>query len=806
MSHEKIKEALTIKNKGIQQLFDVSPVMIFYKDLDGKIYMVNKAVADLFGKTKKQIEGKHTSSFFPKEDAQRLCKQDQEVIRTGKPKTGLLNYVVGHKTSKWLKVSKIPLRDHNNTLTGIACIAEDVTDMIAVEEKLRKDELEKEAILNSTVELITYQSKKLQIIWANDAACQSAGIKREKLIGRYCYSVWPKRKSICPDCPVKKAMDTGKPQSVEKSTPDGRIWHIKGYPVKDAAGKVTGGIEVTLETTEQKKAEQELLQSRKRYQALFDNSPVPIWEEDLSELYEYLDQLRKKGVKDFRSYFTIHAAALQTCTRKVIIDDVNKAVLKLFGTGKKSELLGPVEKVLDNDSLQAFKEQVIAIARGKKEFATEVRMQASKGPLYFLLRMIIDKEQIGRKRGLLVTINITGLKEAQETLHQKNVELNLARIKAEESDRLKTAFLANISHEIRTPMNGIIGFANFLQDSQITQDEQNKYLAIIEKSGHRMLNIINDLIDISRIEAGQVETTFSKCNINEKMEYLYYFFIPEAEKKGISLTYHTVLSDDKAFFVTDKDKLLAVMSNLLKNAIKYTRKGCVEFGYTTGKDSIEFYVIDTGIGISQAKKKVIFDRFVQADLSINKPYEGAGLGLSISQAYVEMLGGKIQVRSQKGRGSKFYFSLPEKKKVDMKSEADNNHALPSSSTIQKGRKPVVLITEDDETSDVYLTRLLKGRCDKVLHARDGNEAIELCRKNKDIDIVLMDIKLPVMDGYTATKKIREFNKEVIIIAQTAFALSGDREKALDAGCDDYIPKPIDGDLFYEILDKNIQKL
>ena len=256
---------------------------------------------------------------------------------------------------------------------------------------------------------------------------------------------------------------------------------------------------------------------------------------------------------------------------------------------------------------------------------------------------------------------ITHFVAVKEDVTQKKKimeDLVAAKEKAEESDRLKSAFLANMSHEIRTPMNGIMGFTELLKEPHLKGKEKKKYIKIIQKSGERMLDTINDLIEISKVESGTVEVQYSHFNINEQIDYYYNFFKPEAEKKGLNLSFQKELSFDRAFIKSDKDKLNGILVNLIKNAVKYTNQGNVEFGYCIKGKMIEFFVKDTGIGIEEARQKVVFDRFVQADMSFSKPYEGAGLGLSIAKAYVDMLNGKIWLESEPGKGSQFFFTIP----------------------------------------------------------------------------------------------------------------------------------------------------
>ncbi len=401
------------------------------------------------------------------------------------------------------------------------------------------------------------------------------------------------------------------------------------------------------------------------------------------------------------------------------------------------------------------------------------------------------------------TLLIKSIRYSIERKHL-GMELKLAKEKAEESDRLKSAFLANMSHEIRTPMNGLLGFAELLKEPMLSGEEQKSYIGMIEKSGARLLNIINDLINISKIESGQMKLSITSVELEELIEYIHHFFKIETNEKGLDFRLVRDTEASNLIFKTDKEKIYAILTNLVKNAIKYTLKGKIEFGYTMIDNQLKFFVKDTGIGIPKNKLDNIFNRFEQVENKMPGCVEGAGLGLSITKAYVELLKGKIWVESTEGVGSSFYFTIPFK--AQTQTVAGKNLGLLSQVDQPSSRKLKVLVAEDDEMSQKYTRAILKNLSSDIIIRSNGIETVEICRNNPEIDLVLMDIQMPVMDGYEATRMIREFNKTVVIIAQTAFAISGDRKKALDAGCNDYISKPINRKLLLQLIDKQFSRL
>ncbi len=392
--------------------------------------------------------------------------------------------------------------------------------------------------------------------------------------------------------------------------------------------------------------------------------------------------------------------------------------------------------------------------------------------------------------------------QASITLYRQEIEKQLEEAKelAIKADKLKSEFLANMSHEIRTPMNGILGFAQLLSKKEYDDDYTKKYLNIIHNNSKLLLNLINDIIDISKIEAEQLIIKNTEVCIHDICNDIYTTFSSQLNNntnKEVQLRF-AENKECKKTVLTDKNRLHQILVNLIGNAVKFTHHGFIEFGYhiQKNKEFIEFYVKDTGIGISEEHQKIIFDRFKQADSTSTRKYGGTGLGLAISKQLTELMGGKIWLESEINKGSEFKFIIPYQ---PVKSKPIIEEAVLSTKELNT---KTILIVEDDYTSFLFLETILNLQGAKVLHAHSASACFEILHLHPKIDLILMDIQLPKMNGYEATKLIRKEYKEIPIIAQTANAMEGDREKALEAGCNDYITKPINQ---MELIDK-IQSL
>ncbi len=384
-----------------------------------------------------------------------------------------------------------------------------------------------------------------------------------------------------------------------------------------------------------------------------------------------------------------------------------------------------------------------------------------------------------------------------QALWKRNRQLTLAKEKAEENERLKTIFLQNMSHEIRTPMNGIIGFLQLLKEPDLNPQEREKYIDIVIKSGKRLLTTINNIIEISKIDSDQISVHPAPVNIPEVMDFYYNFFAPQAREKNIELKLIQKFGEEDGTILTDKFIFDNILTNLINNAIKFTDKGAVEFGNYRKGETIVFYVRDTGVGIPPERQKAIFERFVQANLNITRPHEGSGLGLAIVKAYVEALHGKIWLQSEENKGSTFFFSIPHTPIAAGNLENEVTHHMLEISD----KKLKILVAEDDKISYLFIKQILNLPEITVLRAKSGFESIDILKSDPQIDLVLMDIKMPELDGIEATKEIRKFNQQVPIIVQTAYTSSGDKEKALEAGCNDYITKPIDKERLLQLIRK-----
>ncbi|MBU8892767.1 MAG: response regulator [Bacteroidales bacterium] len=416
----------------------------------------------------------------------------------------------------------------------------------------------------------------------------------------------------------------------------------------------------------------------------------------------------------------------------------------------------------------------------------------------------LQKEELKSQAENLEKINLK-LEIQQEKLEklvqERTNDLEIAKNKAEESDRLKSAFLANMSHEIRTPMNAIIGFSNLINDEDIEKNHKAELANLIKKNSNSLLNLIDDIIDISKIEADQLDIKEKECSVNQIFNDL----IMEFEDNILSNDSITLKVGEEQLYnplniISDPYRLHQILKNLLGNAVKFTDKGIIEFGYRVSTDTIQFFVKDTGIGVTPEQQDYIFSRFNKIEDNKQKIYRGAGLGLTITKNLVEIMGGKIWVESEINRGSTFNFTLPYKPG----STSDKEKPKTKKGTSKYNWNNItILVAEDEESNFRFLDMIIRKTSAEILWAKTGQQAIDMCQGNYNVDLVLMDIKMPEMDGLEAIRKIREQQSKVPIIVQSAYSMPEDRNLSFDAGANDFISKPIGTEKLLSIIDKHL---
>lgn len=535
------------------------------------------------------------------------------------------------------------------------------------------------------------------------------------------------------------------------------------YVLKDRPERLPFAVKRALDEAKEKaahqKATKDLQESEYRFKQVAEDAQEWIWEVDKNGLYTYVSPV----IQTLLGYLPGEIVGL-------------KYFYDFFIPDKKEELRNAVFEIFAmKESFKNFENPNV------HKDGRIIILTASGSPVFD------DKGNFTGYRG--VDADITERKKMVE-------ELVFAKEKAEESDRLKTAFINNISHEIRTPLNGILGFGRFLIETELTTDEKMEYFALLEKSSNRLMNTVSDYIDMARIVTGAMEVHKKEFLLqplfNEVIENTNQLCI---EKKiGFKAMIPMELQNITIF--SDSDLIRKMLNILLDNALKFTKEGSIRCGYDLKSDNLEFFVQDTGIGIASDKLEIIFDMFTQEHSSNTRGYEGSGLGLSIAQGLVKLLGGIIKLDSEKGKGSVFTFSVPYNRPISSETPSTTQRM-----ELKDTSRQLVLIAEDEESNYLYMKIVMKRIGYNYIHAVNGAEAVEMCQQNKDISMVLMDIKMPVMNGLEATQLIHKFRPELPIIAITAFAQTGDEHRFLDAGCDAFVSKPVKADKLLALLQK-----
>jgi len=808
-------------NNIYDKVLDSLPYLAWYKDKDGRYIIVNQAFAQVYQCSPAAIVGKTDFDLCTYEKALEFSRSDEEVKASGKQL--FIEQIEERDSGPTLfETYKTPVFDDQGRVIGISGISRDVSDSKWMEKTLREREELYSALLQNSSDSISIINRQGQIIFESSGKNKISDFNKDELINKPIYdTVHPDDVSSVKLILKEALASPGKQIKKEyRSLHKNKRWiyveSIFSNQLKNPA--IKGIIVNSRDISDRKMAE---LKERVYHDNLIflSNSALELLSlSSKDQIYTYIPE--KLGV--FLESALVIVSSYDEEQQRIVIESLSglqpyeQQVEQILGRPLKG-LSIPIARqgnIIDQaGTVITLKDS--RFDQGVGDFSVEqlVRfkelLHVHKAYNIILAR---DEKRLGNITILTLNKSIIKFKHIIETfvhqvsvaLHRSQLEYELvkAKDKAEESDKLKTAFLANMSHEIRTPMNGILGFAEMLNDSTLSSPNRKKYLEIINSNGKMLINLIDDIIDFAKIESGQVNILQDEFSLNNLLSVVHSTFMSSRLKKDkskVRIVTKKPFSDEKSFIRTDPIRLRQILMNLVGNAIKFTHKGYIEFGYELADNKmLKFYVKDTGIGIQADKLQIIFERFMQADSSPSRKYGGSGLGLAISRGLVELLGGKMWAESTPDVGSVFYFTIPFISVIRKLEEKPENRQ-PRTRYSWEGRK--FLIAEDDKFSYKFLEGFLKQTKAEVLRAADGREAVEICRNNSDIDLILMDIQMPEMNGLTATEEIKKFNRKVPIIAQTANAISEERQRCMQAGCDDFITKPVNITELYAKIDK-----
>ncbi len=783
VTDRKLAEETLIKERTLlRTLIDNLPNGVFVKDKEYRKVIANALhIASMACHLSKlgldpdiDIIGKTDFEVVSKENADRYFADDQKVIRDGQSIINKEEEGFGPDGKKiWLLISKIPIRDHDGKINGMIGITTDITERKLSLEAVIKERSLLRTLIDNLPNGVFVKDREYRKIIVNPihtievmGHLKHLGMNAEiDILGKTDFEVFPEKlaKKFFTDDQkiVRDGLVILNNEGLGYYEDGKQQWLlVSKIPLRDKNGEIIGMVGVTTDITERRYAEEALKTSEQKFRTIFDNA---------SDGMFLLDPEARKFVM------------------------CNLACLKMLGYSNKEFLNLDIAAIHPSEELSFIFEQLEKTLKGEEEIRRDIKFKRKDGTIFSADLSPTRVTIADKSRVLIVFRDIT------ERLFIET-ELRTAKEKAEESDKLKTAFLQNMSHEVRTPLNGIIGFSDMITNPDLTTEKREQYFKIIRNSGDQLVAIVNDIITVATIEAGQEKPHEKESDINKLLQSIKSQYFPQIETKNLSFSVTSALTDDETFVLVDETKLHQILSNLVSNAIKFTTEGYIKIDCRLEGNYIKFTIEDTGIGILPEKHEIIFDRFFQIDYSETRSYGGTGLGLSIVKSYVHYLNGEIYLDSKPGKGSTFYFTIPYVPVI--KEDKSAKVSLESENEGLAGK--VILIAEDDNNNYEYLQEVLLDEKVKIIRAKNGKEAVEMCKSNPEIDLVLMDIKMPVLDGNEATKQILKFRKNLPIVAQTAYALLKDRQEAIDSGCVDYISKPINHNKLMEILVRHLK--
>ncbi|MFN8258457.1 MAG: PAS domain S-box protein [Bacteroidales bacterium] len=771
---------LELREKKYSDMFDAAANIIILIGRDKTIEEWNRAAEILFEADKQSVLGKDFEIFltnkvmradilerFSKKNEGDEKREYQITMKTASGKKYQILWTISH------------INDSKNQLTSILVIGQDVSQRVLEEQerkrseaRLRSNYLFLNTLLNTIPSPVYYKDTDGRYLGCNSEYADFYGLKPEEVVGKLTWELVSKEILEDVEKEDSEIYRTGIKQIKEKAIKD-RKGIAKHFMITKTAfykpdQSIGGMVGVMTNITRLKQMEESLRDSEMFFKGITDSANDAIILADKNNKIHFWNNAAET-LFGFKKEEIMNKSLFQTILKVNDEDDLSD---KLWELSRKSNL-----------SAHANILEVNVIHKNRIKFYAEFSISGI--------------ELHNKKFIIIIAKNISTRKQTEQALRE-------AKDKAEEADRLKSAFLSNMSHEIRTPMNAIVGFSQLLINSSLDEKKRQLFIEQINLNSESLLKLIEDIIYVSKIEAGKVEITESMVLLNTVLDELYTSFLEHKRRMGKDhLALNLVKSVDNVNFsiLTDVQRFKQILSNLIGNALKFTETGSVTFGYEVkDKDYLLFFVKDTGLGINPAKLEYVFDRFTKISAGKTKLYGGTGLGLSITQNLVEMLGGKIWVESTENRGSEFFFQLPYQG-VQQESSIETQDKSESNSSSLKSK--VILIAEDEQMNYFFLQEALNPTGVKLIWAKNGKEAVHIVESHEKIDLVLMDMKLPIMDGYDATMLIKKLKPSLPVIAQTAYAMPDEQKKGYQAGCDFYLSKPIDPAQLIDTINKFI---
>jgi PAS domain S-box-containing protein len=789
---QRLYNELKESEDNFRSIFENNSSAIAIIEPDTTISMVNDACCKLIGFSKNELVGTSWKNQVHPKDIERLLEYNHSrlINPMNAPTHYEFSFVRKDKEIRHAIMSISFLQSSKKTITSFV----DITEHMRAEELLKKSEERYRLFINATEDMAFLKDDQFRYLIVNPANAAYFGREESQIIGKTDFELMPE--VMANQCHISDKLALSSDIiNIQEEKVGNEVYETHKFKVPFSGNKLGVGGYIR-NITERRRSEQ--LQK-----VLYTISNAVNSTYDIKELISLVREQLGTLLDTSNFYIAFYDEATGMLSTPYEVDEKDSIDSWLAEKSATGYVIKHQKSLLATE--EEFQE---LCAKG------EIEDVGSPSKIWLGVPLKVEGKIIG---AIVVqsyhdadAYNLKDVEMLEFASHQVSnsiqrkwaeEDLKAALARAEESDRLKTAFLANLSHEIRTPMNAILGFSNLLNIEHYSQAEKSNFISIIQKSGKQLLCIISDIIEISKIVNNQVSINKNKFNLNSLLDSLLASFEIQRSNLGkleIKLILEKSFKDEYAYLDTDEVKLAQIFNNLLYNALKFTEKGFIKFGCYPEDGKLIFYVEDTGIGIADDKQEIIFLRFRQENESQAAIFGGSGLGLSISKGLIELLGGNIWLKSTKGKGSTFFFSLPESVFVNQAIIADNQ-TVPLNEFDFSGK--TILIADDNSDNVELMRNLLIDTNSSLIIANNGKEAVEVCQGNNHVDLVLMDIRMPVMDGYTATTNIRKFNTVIPIIALSALAFTEDFARFNDVGCTNFITKPIDINILLPLLKK-----